>query len=204
MIASVDDRGLCIGRSQGSTDISASFNGQSASAAIEVISDSGELEILPSSLTLAPLNYASLRAVLVIGGEEIDVTRNSSWRSLNPTVATVHNSDRHAGLVQTHSNDGVATLRVSYKPESGDLVVAEIQVTVLDVDARPDYVEVLPSDHVLTEPHQYQLIAHWTVDGQDVSVDVSSAPITYWSVQNHCVQVSNAPHDKRSGETALQ
>ena len=120
--ATVNSTGVVSGNAVGSTTITATVQGSSATDAVTVTSPVLEsITIIPASVSLALGLHQQLTATgTYLGGATADITSQVQWSSTAPTVATVSNG----GLVSTlHTGS-------SYVAATLNSITAQIPVTV--------------------------------------------------------------------------
>lgn len=123
-VASVSATGLVTALAPGTTTITATFDGVSATTTVRV-GDVAAINLLLTVPThMAPGSTAQARATAVFSdGTTADVTAQSQWSTADGTVATV---DPNTGLVTGSEEGGTTTLTVQFQglTREGSLVVS--------------------------------------------------------------------------------
>jgi hypothetical protein len=158
----------------GVSQLTASFNGASATSAITVVSETPQVEVWPPMVLLHAGTQASLRVTAVwASGDAVDVTPWTVFASSNASVAAAANAAGQRGAVTGHAG-GAATVTALWASVAAHAAVA--------VDtATPTAVAVLgPSAIPAAEVGAFRASAHYS-DGSEVDATaqalfLSSAP----------------------------
>lgn len=183
-VVTIGAEGLATALNPGTATISASFDGHSDTAIVEVAeAELTAVQMDPVSASIADgTDQQFVLTAIFNNGSTHDVTPNATWESSNTAVATVGGSGRATGV-----DPGEAIITASFHGESAS---AELTVT----DAVLERVEVSPTNAELPLglSQQYTATAVFTDDStQDVTTNA------VWATSNrNRADISNATGSK--------
>ena len=181
-LATVNSSGRVTGQSPGTVTITATSEGKSGTATVEVTDAPpppvASVEVSPSSTTVQVGNTVQLTATLRDASGSVLTGRVLTWSSSNTSVATVNSSGRVTG-----QSAGTATITATSEGQSGTATV-----TVTEPPPPVASVEVSPSTASIVVGEQLQL----TATLRDASGSVLTGRVLTWSSSNTSVATVNS------------
>jgi uncharacterized protein YjdB len=197
-VATIGVAGLVTGQSTGTTTITASYGGQSATLGLVVEGSSLiSIKITPQNLKLPATIETQLSATGTFSdGQQLDLTSAATWTSSTPSVATVSNASNNAG-VATGVAVGATTVTAAF---SGISATTNLTVT----NATLTSIAVTPSDPVINLGDSKAFSAQGSfTDGSIVNITVQVA----WSSSDVAVAAissSGTASSASKGTTTIQ
>lgn len=142
-------RGQVVARRPGTAVISATYQGVSGDATLEVTeAEISHIQVVPFSPTINQGDQIRFWATAVFNdGTTQQVTTEALWQVQDPTIATASNSRWREGLVTTHA-PGKTEVLATYDGVTGraDLEVTGLQITQIQVTP---FLEQIPTGYYL-------------------------------------------------------
>lgn len=177
-VASVDQSGLVVAVGNGTTEITASLDGASASANVTVSQVATSLTLSPTLDTLVSLGATRDFTATADDANGNPVTAGFSWSSTDTSVASVSGTSSVATV--TAEDNGTATIRVSRDGLSAD--------AILVVEQEVASVVVTPPSANVVETFTQQLSA----SPQDANGNPVAAAAVSWSTSDTTVATVDA------------
>lgn len=188
-VASIDLTGVAHGNTEGSTSITAHYQGFDASATLNVgpaILD--HIEVTPSLMTLPAGTSANFTATAIdSAGKRYDIANFANWQVVDSSIAHVDNSNINGGLV-TGLVQGNTDIQVHF---SGMQETVQVEVTAAVIDLL--VISPLAPTITLGESQTFTATAHFSdASSQDVTHSASwqSSDSSVASVANEGLFVS--------------
>lgn len=172
-IATIDSNGLATGHSSGTTEITAQYEGQSASATLTV-AEVTSLEILPAQPSLDPGASKELAVVAEFGGDvRMDVAEVATWSSADSDVAAF--DQQQPGLL-TGQGPGSVEVTAEYggatATETAEVApIAELRIEPAEPSVDPGNTQRLEVVAELDHGGQGKMseLAEWTTSDPSVA-----------------------------------
>jgi uncharacterized protein YjdB len=197
-VATIGVAGLVTGQSTGTTTITASYGGKSATLGLVVEGSSlVSIKITPQSLKLPATIETQLSAVGTFSdGQQLDLTSAATWTSSTPSVATVSNASNNAG-VATGVAVGGTTITAAFSGKSATTNLTVTNATLSSIAVTPANSAInLGSSQAFTAQGSFS-------DGSTVNITVQVA----WTSSNVAVAAissSGTASSASKGTTTIQ
>ncbi len=197
-VATIGVAGLVTGQSTGTTTITASYGGKSATLGLVVEGSSlVSIKITPQNLKLPATIETQLSAIGTFSdGQELDLTSAATWTSSTPSVATVSNASNTAG-VATGMAVGGTTVTAAFSGKSATTALTVTNATLTAITVTPANPAInLGSSETFTAQGSF-------TDGSTVNITVQVA----WSSSDVAVAAissSGTASSASKGTTTIQ
>lgn len=185
--------GLATTLAVGSTQISATLLGVSASVALNVTGAAlTSIAVEPGTATVARYSQISMRAIgNFADGTTQDLTGQVAWTSVDPAIVTVSNASHSRGLA-TAQGPGTTMVTATYEGVTGSATVTVTDATVTSLVVTP----AAPSLVNGTTAHFTATATFSDASTQDVTSQVT------WNSSNNAVLVISNAANRRGLATA--
>lgn len=139
MVTTGADGGTGTAIGVGVSEITAQYEGASDSVMTRVTSVSlVELKITPRIDEIVSRSETQFNAIAIFSdGSAVDVTRDTSWRSSDPSKIEIETGTDRAGIAIGHGEGNVATIYADYKGLSDNILVKILPVQTVSVEIVP-------------------------------------------------------------------
>ncbi len=173
-VAAISNSGATIGRATGlavgTSTITATYGGMSASTTLTVVSKKvTAIQVTPTNPTaVLGINQAFVATAVYDDSTTGAVTGAATWTSSDPTVATIGTAGGTAG-VATPVKAGPTTITAAYQGVSGTTVLTVSSETLRSIAITPSPLSVAVGGH-----QQLTATGTWSGDASAITVDITN------------------------------